>query len=184
MASFAVQFHEFQIWECWLSLAGSFCIREIISIKTGNNLCCFSSFVSIITGVKGLLDFFLASVLFLLLWLLKAFRIQSLDDCLTVSSQLTYNPAGILDRVCFIIVKAPGRSWGLLGVCNDTGQKCESHSFHSPSSCGIHGWGGGRGVWSEGLRLSLGRKEAGEKWFWLCDFVWFFCHPMLVLIIS
>lgn len=146
MASFAVQLYEFQIWKCWLSLAGSSCIREIISIKTGN-LCWFFLICQHHYWGQRVAGFFLPQFCsYLLYLLLKAFRIQPLNDHLTVSSQLTYNPADILDSVCFIIMKASGRSCDLWGVCTDTDRSVRvkelswtNHSSHSPSPYAIHG---------------------------------------------
>lgn len=64
MASFAVQFHEPRVLAVF--------IRIILHQRDHKHkdreqlVLFFSFFVSIITGVKGLLDFFLTSVLFLL----------------------------------------------------------------------------------------------------------------------
>lgn len=83
---------------------------------------------------------------YLLYLLLKAFRMQPLNDHLTVSSQLTCNPADILDSVCFILMKASGRICVLWGVCTDTDRSvrvkeltCTNHISHSPSPYAIHG---------------------------------------------
>lgn len=173
MASFAVQFHELQIWECWLSLSGSSHIQEIISIKTGNNLCCFSLFCQHHYWGQRVLGFFFQPQFcsYLLFLQLKAFKIQPLDDCLTVSSQLTYNPADILDNVCFIIVKVSGRSCGLWRVFTETakawGSESSCHGLTTvPIPCPLMLFMSEKEVeefWSVWVRLSLGRKQVWEK---------------------
>lgn len=123
-------------------------------------------------GSKGSWIFFQPQFCSYLLFLqLKAFKIQPLDDCLTVSSQLTYNPADILDNVCFIIVKVSGRSCGLWRVFTETakarGSESSCHGLTTvPIPCPLMLFMSEKEAeefWSVWVRLSLGRKQVWEK---------------------